>query len=112
MIEFAYEGKRDADLRRWKRYDILNKMKYRSSLYAVIKDKNQIADFDWTKDMFDPEVRKMFRFEYVECVDQDKQYAFNMDLSHWFHSVAKETIDRNVNIEQNNEWGGPFDPLK
>jgi hypothetical protein len=112
LIEFAYEGKRDADLRSWKRYDILNKMKYRSSLYAVIKDKDQVANFDWTKDMSDPEIRKMFRFEYVECVDQDKKYAFNMDLSHWFHSVAKETIDRNENIEQNLEWGGSFDPLK
>lgn len=113
FVEFAYEGKRWSDLRRWKRYDILNNLKYRSSLYAVIKDSNyDPSTFDWTKDMYDPEVRKLFRFEYVECVDQDKQYMFNLDLNHWFYSIAKEVMDRNSKIEQNNEWGGTFDPLK
>lgn len=112
FIEFAYEGKRWTDLRRWKRYDILNDIKYRASLYPVIKDQSDIAGFDWTKDMYDPEVRKLFRFEYVECVDMDKQYMFNLDLNHWFYSIAKEVMDRNSKIEQNNEWGGTFDPLK
>lgn len=37
-IEFAYEGKRWNDLRRWKRFDILNEIKYRSSLWLVIND--------------------------------------------------------------------------
>ena len=112
FIEFAYEGKRWADLRRWKRYDILNNLKYRASLYPVIKDQSNIAGFDWTKEMYDPEVRKLFRFEYVECVDMDKQYMFNLDLNHWFYSIHKEVIDRNSKIEQNAEWGGTFDPLK
>ena len=112
FIEFAYEGKRWADLRRWKRYDILNNLKYRASLYPVIKDQSNIASFDWTKDMYDPEIRKLFRFEYVECVDMDKQYMFNLDLDHWFYSIHKEVIDRNSKIEQNVEWGGTFDPLK
>ena len=114
FIEFAYEGKRFSDLRRWKRYDILNNLKYRSTLYPVINDYNLVKDgkFDWTKDMFDPEVRKLFHFEYIECVDKDKQYMFNLDLNHWFTSVAKDVLDRNSKIEQNNEWGGTFDPLK
>ena len=114
FIEFAYEGKRFSDLRRWKRYDILNNLKYRSTLYPVINDYNLVKEgkFDWTKDMFDPEVRKLFHFEYIECVDKDKQYMFNLDLNHWFTSVAKDVLDRNSKIEQNNEWGGTFDPLK
>ena len=62
--------------------------------------------------MFDPEFRKLFHFEYIECVDKDKQYMFNLDLNHWFTSVAKDVLDRNSKIEQNNEWGGTFDPLK
>lgn len=112
FIEFAYEGKRWADLRRWKRYDILNTFKYRSVLYPVIKDQNNIAGFDWKKEMYDPEVRKLFRFDYIECVDGDKQYQFNLDLNHWFYPIKKNVIDQNSKIEQNNEWGGTFDPLK
>ncbi|WP_298649202.1 RagB/SusD family nutrient uptake outer membrane protein [uncultured Proteiniphilum sp.] len=112
FIEFAYEGKRWSDIRRWKRYDMLNALKWRSGLHAVIKDYDNIGSFDWTKDMYDPEVRKLFLFEYVECLDGDKKYQFNLDLNHWFYPVHKDVIDRNSKIEQNNEWGGAFDPLK
>lgn len=114
-IEFAYEGKRWADLRRWKRFDILNDLKYRSTLYPVITDYSivQNGQFDWTKDMMDPEVRKLFRFKYIECVDGDKDiYKFNLDLNHWFYPIKKDDLDRNSKLEQNNEWGGTFDPLK
>lgn len=115
FIEFAFEGKRWNDLRRWKRFDILNKMKYRSSLWLVINDYSIVenGNFDWTKDMFDPEVNKLFRFDYIECVDGDKAlYHFNLDNNHWFYPIKKDDMDRNSKLEQNNEWGGTFDPLK
>lgn len=114
-IEFAYENKRWADLRRWKRFDILNDLKYRSTLYPVITDYSivQNGQFDWTKDMLDPEVRKLFRFKYIECVDGDKDiYKFNLSTNHWFYPIKKDDLDRNSKLEQNNEWGGTFDPLK
>lgn len=113
FIEFAYEGKRWADLRRWKRFDILNDIKYRSTLYPVIKDYSIVENgqFDWTKDMYDPEVRKLFRMDYIECVDGDTQYQFNLDLNHWFYPIAQNDLNRNSKLEQNNEWGGTFDPL-
>ena len=114
-IEFAYEGKRWNDLRRWKRFDILNNLKYRSTLYPILEDYSivQNGQFDWTKDMLDPDVRKLFHFEYIECVDGDKNiYRFNLDLNHWFYPIKKDDLDRNSKLEQNNEWGGTFDPLK
>lgn len=111
FIEFAYEGKRWSDIRRWKRYDMLNALKYRSGLNAVIKDENLLPAFDWTRDMYDPEVRKLFYFDYIECLDGDKSYRFNLDLNHWFYPVHKDVTDRNSKIEQNKEWGGTFDPL-
>lgn len=115
FIEFAYEGKRWNDLRRWKRFDILNNLKYRSTLYPILEDYSivQNGQFDWTKDMLDPDVRKLFHFEYIECVDGDKNiYRFNLDLNHWFYPIKKGDLDRNSKLEQNNEWGGTFDPLK
>lgn len=114
-IEFAYENKRWDDLRRWKRFDILNGIKYRSTLWLVIDDYNIVknGNFDWTKDMFDPEVNKLFHFDYIECVDGDKSlYRFNLDNNHWFYPIKKDDLDRNSKLEQNNEWGGTFDPLK
>ncbi len=114
-IEFAYENKRWPDLRRWKRFDILNDLKYRSTLYAVIKDKSIVekGNFDWTWDMMDYDVRKLFRFDYIECVDGDKDiYKFNLSTNHWFYPIKKDDLDRNSKLEQNNEWGGTFDPLK
>ena len=114
LIEFAYEGKRWADLRRWKRYDILNNLKYRSVLYPVIKDYEVVknGDFDWKQTIFNEEVLKLFRLDYIECVDGDRQFMFNLDLNHWFYPIAKNDLDRNSKLEQNSEWGGGFDPLK
>lgn len=112
FIEFAYEGKRWNDIRRLKKYDLLNQLKYRSGLYPVIKDASKIAGFNWTKDMYDPETRKLFKFEYVEILDGNANYQFKLDLKHWFYPLSKDVLDRNSKIEQNNEWGGTFDPLK
>lgn len=111
FIEFAYEGKRFNDLRRWKLYDRLNQIKYRSTLYAVISNTDDIADFDWNKSMFDDDVRSKFHFEYIENVDGEPQYQFNLDLNHWFYPIAKGDLDRNSKLQQNNEWGGTFNPL-
>lgn len=112
FIEFAYEGKRWNDLRRWKRFDILNNLKYRSSLYAVINNKADAENFDFTKDMSDPEIRKMFHFVYIENVDKDDTYKFNLDDKYVFYPIHKDVIDQNSKIEQNIAWGGTFDPLK
>lgn len=112
FIEFTFEGKRFSDLRRWKRFDILNELKYRSGLALVLKDNADLVNFDWKNDMSDPEVRKMFQFDYIECLDGDKQYSYNVDLNHWFYPIKKNDMDRNSKLVQNNEWGGSFDPLK
>ncbi|MGL5561451.1 MAG: RagB/SusD family nutrient uptake outer membrane protein, partial [Tannerellaceae bacterium] len=111
LIEFAYEGKRRGDLRRWKRYDILNDMKYRGVLYPVIKDNANVATMDWTKDMYDPEVRKLFKIVYIKNVDGDENYQFNLPLDKWFSPISRESLDKNSKLIQNKEWGGTFDPL-
>lgn len=113
FIEFAYEGKRWGDLRRWKRFDMLNNLKYRSGLYLVIKNNDDIQNMDWSRNMIsDPELRKMFRFDYMECLDGNKDYNFNLDLNHWFYPIKQEDLDRNSKLQQNKEWGGSFDPLQ
>lgn len=111
FIEFAYEGKRFSDLRRWKKYDRLNQIKYRSVLYPVIINPANIEGFDWTRSMYDDDVRSLFRMDYIETADGETQYQFNYDLNHWFYPIAKGDLDRNSKLEQNSEWGGTFNPL-
>ena len=113
FIELAYEGKRWGDLRRWKRFDILNNLKHRNALWLIAGKEVDPATFDWTNDMSDPEVRKMFSFDFIECPEGDKSvYKFNLSMNHWFYPIKKNDLDRNSKLEQNNEWGGTFDPLK
>lgn len=111
FIEFAYEGKRFSDLRRWKKFDRLNQIKYRSVLYPVIINPANIEGFDWTRSMYDDDVRCLFRMDYIETADGETQYQFNYDLNHWFYPIAKGDLDRNSKLEQNSEWGGTFNPL-
>lgn len=113
FIELAYEGKRWGDLRRWKRFDILNNLKHRNALWLIAGKEVNPATFDWTNDMSEPEVRKMFSFDFIECPEGDKSiYKFNLSMNHWFYPIKKNDLDRNSKLEQNNEWGGTFDPLK
>jgi len=112
FIELAYEGKRWGDLRRWKKFDILNKIKYRSGLHVVLKNQADLNNFDWTTDMYTPEIRSKFRFDYIKNMDGDDSYNFNLDLNHWFYPLKKDDLDRNSKLKQNKEWGGDFDPLQ
>lgn len=111
FVEFAFEGKRWGDLRRLKRFDIVNATKYRSALYPVLNDKKEADNFDWTNDMSDQEVRDKFHLVYIQNLDGEA-YSYKLDMNHWFYPINKEGLDRNSKLEQNNEWGGIFDPLQ
>lgn len=112
FVEFAFEGKRWSDLRRWMRWDILNEMKHRQGLYIVLNDNKDVETFDWKSEITDDNVRSKFHGVYIENLDLSDKYTFNYDLNHWFYPLNKESLDRNSKLEQNNEWGGTFDPLK
>lgn len=112
MVEFAFEGKRGGDLRRWMRWGKLNEMKHRQGLYLVLNDNKDVETFDWKSTIMDDNVRSKFHGVYIENLDLGEKYTFNFDLNHWFYPINKESLDRNSKLEQNNEWGGTFDPLK
>jgi len=112
FVEFALEGKRWGDLRRWKRFDIVNARGYRAGLYPVLNDDVPVSSFVWTDDMTTASVRAKFHLEYVPNLDIQPQFKFNLDLKHWFYPIKKDDLDRNSKLLQNNEWGGTFDPLQ
>lgn len=109
FIEFAFENKRWGDLRRWKRFDIINNQIFRHGIYFVLKDGQQIA---WTDDISDPAVRKKFTAVYIDNLEGDAQFRFNLDLNHWFYPISQANLDASAPLKQNVEWGGTFNPLE
>jgi hypothetical protein len=109
FVEFAFENKRSGDLRRWKRYDILNNEGHRHGLYVVIKPGETI---DWTDDIMTAGVRQKFKAVYIDNLDGDPDYKFNLNTTHWFYPISQSNIDADSKLEQNIGWGGTFDPLQ
>lgn len=108
-VEFAFENKRWGDLRRWKRFDIVNKQQHRGGIYFVLKEGQKIT---WTESITDPAVRKKFTAVYIQNLDGEAQYKYNLDLNHWFYPISQKNLDASSALKQNVEWGGTFNPLE
>ncbi len=103
FVEFAFEGKRWDDLRRWKKFDYLRALPQRHGIAIELKagetDVQPLDDIQtvWTK----------FKTTVVTTDRQDIQV---MD-QYYIYGIPKTVLDRNPKLEQNNNWGGAFDPL-
>ncbi|HKO80344.1 MAG TPA: RagB/SusD family nutrient uptake outer membrane protein [Chitinophagaceae bacterium] len=110
QVEFAFENKRLPDLRRWKRYDILNNQVYKQTIYAVLNNGETVVP---SETIMNDVTRAKFTAVFKENLDDDPSFKFNLDLNHWFFAIPPTQISQSKNvITQNNEWGGPFDPLQ
>jgi hypothetical protein len=119
MAEFAQEGKRWGDLRRWMRFDILNTEKYMSQILFVqnanIPPLTSNAGFDWTQSIQTDAVRSNFHLEFIRNITNNAINVYNLSTTHWFYPIALTDWQKNFNSDpamQNNEWDGTFDPLK
>ncbi|MBX2924233.1 MAG: RagB/SusD family nutrient uptake outer membrane protein [Chitinophagaceae bacterium] len=109
LVEFAFEGQRFWDLRRWRIY---------ASTFNAFKDKyfhglrfewngtaanrpTGLTDINIIANQFTVTENKDYR--PIVMLDEDK-YSF--------FGIPKSVLDRNSKIEQNNTWGGSFDPLE
>jgi hypothetical protein len=110
QVEFAFENKRLPDLRRWKRYDILNSQVFKQTIYAVL---NTGATVVPSETILNSTTRAKFTAVFKENLDDDANFKFNLDLNHWFYAIPPSQIALSKNvITQNSEWGGAFDPLQ
>lgn len=111
QAEFAFENKRFGDLRRWKRFDILNNQGARHGLYITLKEGASLPTP--TDNILSESVRSKFEARYIDNLDGDETFKFNFDLNHWFYAIPPGQISQSKNVlEQNKEWGGSFDPLQ
>ena len=120
FAEFAQEGKRWGDLRRWKRFDILNNQKYMSQM-LIILNSNQPeikvqTDFDWSQSIQTDAVRAKFHLEFVKDITKNSVNVYNLPNNKWFYPIALNDLQKNFNNDpsmQNSGWdNGTFDPLK
>lgn len=112
QVEFAFENMRFNDLRRWKRYDILNSQGARHGLILTL---NSGASLPLPTDniMTSAAVRSKFSITYFDNVDFDPAFTFNLDQNHWFFPLnPTQIVLEPSNLPQNSEWGGTFDPLQ
>lgn len=113
QVELAFEGFRFSDLRRWKRYDILNAQVSRRGMLLML-NKGQALPSN-TDNIMNAAVRAKFSAVIVENLDKtaSADQTYNLSLTHWFNSLNPAQISITPDeLPQNKEWGGTFDPLQ
>lgn len=101
-IEFAYEGKRFWDLKRWRMLHELDG-ETEEGLRSVLrggKDPGK-GQFDYLPTDFDYEVVPILNATFTE---------HTVPESYYFAPIPLSQIQRNSNLVQNKDWGGAFDP--
>jgi starch-binding outer membrane protein, SusD/RagB family len=129
QIEFAFEGKRFWDLRRWKKFETVLNGKRRNKIVINLKSGSGIpsaADFanpasPKYRDVTDLDVAYTTYFQVVvnnnpysdnTTTRLDSKYSINWKPEYYFFPIPLAAITNNPNLDQNNNWGGGFDPLK
>jgi len=85
-------------------FDYLRGLKQRHGLAVLLKEGEDDVN---PKDDIN-EVWNKFVYTKVETDDQD----IIIKDQFYFYGIPKVVLDRNKKLEQNNNWGGNFDPLQ
>ncbi|GAB3949200.1 RagB/SusD family nutrient uptake outer membrane protein [Spirosoma harenae] len=111
QIEFAFEGKRFWDLRRWKLIEKTLNGKRRTGVTINLKTTGVPADFATTRDNLnlDQVYTDYFTIAFKQL---DTKYDIAWKPEYYFFAIPQSAIDNNPKLIQNNTWGGAFDPLK
>ncbi|MBV8253158.1 MAG: RagB/SusD family nutrient uptake outer membrane protein [Chitinophaga sp.] len=104
FVEFCFEGKRMSDLRRWKMFDYLRALPQRHGIAVLLKsgqqDVSPLSDISTVWNRFSATV---ITTDAVNIAIKDQNYIYG---------IPKVVLDRNPLLQQNNNWGGTFDPLQ
>lgn len=110
-IEFCFEGKYFWDLRRLRMLDRLdNQTKHGVEAIAVNPDGSEmsIAEAKAKADAYEL-TEDDFSYTLLQIPVTGVKVTSVPD-TYYFFPIRQETIDRNSKIEQNNNWGGTFNP--
>jgi hypothetical protein len=127
QIEFAFEGKRFWDLYRWKRMSDLNGW-YRNRIRIALKSGDDIPSAASLKDPTSSNYRDVQNLDsmtakYFTTITNDNHddsnpttkldaNPINFLPTYYFFPIPQAAINNDPNLNQNNNWGGSFDPLQ
>jgi len=127
QIEFAYEGKRFWDLYRWKRLSDY-KGWYRNRIRIVLKTGPGIPSAASLKNPTDSNFRDIQNLDVMTAKDFTTITNDNHDNSnsttkldtnpmnfldtYYFFPIPLQAMNNDPKLNQNNNWGGSFDPLQ
>ena len=116
QIELAFEGKRYWDLRRRKLLEsTLNiNVKRRSGVVVTLNNNNSYTDYiAATRDASAASsLDNLYTTSFKVTTKTLDTYNINVQPADYFFGIPTNAIKNNVNLQQNNTWGGPFDPLQ
>jgi len=106
FVEFAFEGKRWDDIRRWKLFPMLNAMGQRHGLAVVRKPGVPIPAVTPMEDIN----TAWNKFTYTK-VTADAG-PLNLKDNYYIYGIPYKLLQRNPKFQQNAGWGGTFDPFQ
>lgn len=103
LVEFCFEGKRWDDLRRWKMFGYLRNLHQRHGLAYLLKPgEKDVQPMD--------DINLAYKKFIITVIATDKLDIAIKD-QYYIYGIPKSRLDRNAKLQQNNNWGGTFDPL-
>lgn len=110
-IEFCFEGHRFWDLRRLRMLDRLdNKTKHGVEAIAIKADGTEMSIAEAKAKATDMELTESdFKYSILQIPFTGVKVT-SVPESYYFFPIQQSVIDRNSKIEQNNNWGGTFNP--
>ena len=114
QIELAFEGKRFWDLRRRKLLESTLNGKRRMGVTITLKNTSTNTDYLLaTRDASaNTNLEAVYTANFTVTTKQLDTYDIAYQPGVYFFGIPTNTMQNNVNILQNNTWGGPFDPTK
>jgi hypothetical protein len=111
QVEFAFEGKRFWDLRRWKLFESKLNGKKRNGVIINLKT-TAPADFATQRETISLDAAYTDYFQIVPKV-LDTRYSINWKPEYYFFALPQQAIDNNPQLQQTKGWNsGAFDPLQ
>lgn len=112
LCEFAFEGKRFWDLRRWKLIE--GKLNGKRRMGVTIKlntDAISADEFEAKRDSINIDEAYKSYFTITPKV-LDTKNAVNWKPEYYIFPIPQAAIDNNPQLEQNTGWGGSFNPVQ
>lgn len=113
QIEFAFEGKRFWDLRRWKLFEpILNGTRRTGVRITLNTSAISADDFAAKRNAIDLDSAYLKYFEIMPDT-LDTRYSINWQSNYYYFAIPQQAVDNDPKLEQTKGWpGGTFDPLQ